>query len=204
MSEGQESKASTPRRHRRKLGAVVAGIFAAGLIAGVILAGINLAGAQTPSPSQSPSAGEEEKAERPHLGKLGGHGPGGPGGRGVLHGEFVTRGPNEGSFQTLATQIGEVTAVSASSISVKSEDGFTRSYTVNDDTLVNAGNDGIDDVKSGDKVRIVAVVEDGKARAVQVFDGTNVAELRGKWHPRGPGADKDETEEAPAAGANAA
>lgn len=191
MSEEQRTQDSTPRRRSHKLAAVVAGIFGAGLVAGVTIAGLSLAGAQTPDPSPSATPNQEEKAERRPLGKLGGHGPGGFGGRGVLHGEFTTRGPNEG-FQTLATQYGDVTAVSASSISVKSEDGFTRTYAVNDDTLVNAGNDGIDDVKTGDDVRIVAVVEDNKARAVQVFDGTKVAELRGKWRPRPPEERKQE------------
>jgi hypothetical protein len=206
MSESQETQASPPRRRSRKLAAVVAGIFGAGLIAGVTIAGLNLAGAQTPDPSPSASPnGEEEKTERAPLGKLGGHhgGPGGLGGRGVLHGEFVTRGPNEGSFQTLATQYGDVTEVSASSISVKSEDGFTRTYAVNDDTLVNAGNDGIGDVKSGDEVRIVAVVENNKARAVQIYDGTNVRELRGKWQPRRPAPEERQPEEPAQTGSNA-
>ena len=66
----------------------------------------------------------------------------GPGQRGggmfgeALHGEFVTA-KDGGGYETIATQKGEVTAVSESSITVKSADGYSRTYTVNSDTKVN-------------------------------------------------------------------
>jgi hypothetical protein len=74
-----------------------------------------------------------------------------------------------------------VTAVSKSSISVKSEDGFSRTYAVTEDTLVNAGRDGIDSVKTGDAVQLTALVEGDTARAVHVSDITNLRRLRERW-----------------------
>ena len=100
--------------------------------------------------------------------------------------------PN-GGHETLAVQTGQVTSVSASSISVKSEDGFTRTYSVDNNTLVVAGNNGIADVKTGNTVRIVAVVSGGKSGAVEVIDGTNVQKLRGRWAPPFPGESNNST-----------
>ena len=166
---------------RRRFGVAGVVVFVTGLVVGMILAGLTGAGAQpTSSPSTSTS---------PNLPVKGfGHGFGHEGfGFGAIHGEFTTAAPG-GGYQTLATQIGTVSSVSSSSITVKSEDGFTRTYGVDDNTLVNAGNNGIADVKSGDTVRIVAVVSGGKTSAVEVIDGTNVSKLRGRWAPPFPGS----------------
>jgi hypothetical protein len=178
----------TPPRRSRGRGAALAG---AGLVGGVVLAGTLAASAQTPTPT--PSTPQQQDAQPgPPGGGRGGHGHGGPGMGMGIHGEFTTPAPG-GGYQTLATQVGEVTAVSATSVTVKSEDGFSRTYTVNDDTLVNAGNDGIADVKSGDDVRVVALVVDGKANAVDVMDATKVGALRDKWQPPRPDAPADGT-----------
>lgn len=180
------------------------GLVAAGAAVGMTLAGLGISAAQTDG-STSTTAEESAPAPEGDLGPgLGGpgmrvhRGPGGPGGhgfgKGAIHGEFTAKAPDGEGYQTIATQVGEVTEVSSSSVTVKSEDGFSRSYTVNDDTLVNAGNEGIDDVAKGDKVRVTAVVEDGKARAVDVHDATQVRELREKWMPARPDrAAKDST-----------
>ncbi len=169
----------SPARPRRTLYA--AGLVGTGLVAGVIVAGLNVASAQT-SPSPSPSASSTAPD-----GKLGRHG--GPFGHrgmrgidGALHGEFTTNAPG-GGYQVMAMQVGDATAVTATSITVKSADGYSRTYAVTDDTLVNAGNAGITDVKTGDQVRVLAVVKDGTASAVHVMDVTNVRDLRGKWLP---------------------
>ncbi|RZT17304.1 hypothetical protein EV649_4842 [Kribbella sp. VKM Ac-2569] len=136
----------------------------------------------TPSPSASPSSpstpGQQEKPDRP--GK-GGFGPRGEFGLGAaLHGEFVV--PKDGGgYQTVATQRGEVTAVSKESITVKSADGYSRTYTLTEDTLVNAARDGIDDVKTGNTVTVTAVVTDGKATASSVNDGTVRDAAGQKW-----------------------
>jgi hypothetical protein len=135
----------------------------------------------TPSPSVSPSSPSTPDQQKP-----GGPGKGHGFGRGefalggALHGEFVV--PKDGGgYQTVATQRGEVTAVSKDSITVKSEDGYSRTYTLTEDTLVNAARDGIDDVKTGNTVRVTAVVTDGKATASSVNDGTVRDAARQKW-----------------------
>ncbi|TMK85184.1 MAG: hypothetical protein E6G44_07915 [Actinobacteria bacterium] len=191
MEERQEVKASP--RDRPRWVAVGALVFGAGLVIGIAVASLTAAGAQTGSSSPSPDA---EGSVPGSLRKGYGHGRFGHEGFGpelgfrlrfgAIHGEFTIRGPN-GAYQTLATQLGTVTSVSASSIAVKSEDGFSRTYAVNDNTLVDAGNNGIADVKSGDTVRVVATVSGGKATAVEVIDATNVRRLRGRWLPGFPG-----------------
>lgn len=162
-----------PRRGR------TVALIGAGLAGGVVLAGFATASAQTPTPT-TPDDTEQSAPMGPGPGKRGGH----RGGHGMgIHGEFVTAAP-DGGYQTVATQQGEVTAVSATSITVRSEDGFSRTYAVDDNTLVNAGNEGIADVEDGDDVRVKALVVDGKASAVSVDDGTQVQRLRDRWAPR--------------------
>ncbi|MFC9688764.1 hypothetical protein ACFTSF_09510 [Kribbella sp. NPDC056951] len=140
----------------------------------------------TPSPSASPST----PAQPGDPGKGPGRGFGGPGkflGQGgALHGEFVVK-KDGGGYQTVATQRGEVTAVSKDSITVKSEDGFSRTYTLTEDTLVNAARDGIGDVKTGNTVNVSALVVDGKATATSLSDGTVRKAAGEKWgFHRGP------------------
>jgi hypothetical protein len=108
---------------------------------------------------------------------------GGP--MGGIHGEFVTA-KQGGGYQTIATQSGEVTAVSPSSVTVKSEDGYSKAYSVDDNTMVNAGNNGIADVKTGDKVHVTATVADGKYHAVEVMDQTQGQAIGDKWRPARP------------------
>jgi hypothetical protein len=115
----------------------------------------------------------------PFGGKL--FGMGGFGRFGGIHGEFTIRKPDGTGFQTVATQTGEVTAVSPSSITVKSEDGFSRTYSVDENTVVGAGRDGIGTVKTGDTVRVAGVVEDGKAKAGAVFDNTSLGKIGEHW-----------------------
>jgi hypothetical protein len=113
-----------------------------------------------------------------HFGKGFGHGFG----KGAIHGEFTMPAP-AGGYQTVATQIGTVTAVSQSSITVKSDDGFSRTYKVDENTLVNAGRDGIGSVKNGDTVRLTAVGAGNDAKATNIIDSTNVQKSYDKWWP---------------------
>ncbi|MEU8226755.1 hypothetical protein [Kribbella sp. NPDC048915] len=140
----------------------------------------------TPSPSTSPSSPSTPGQEQPDRPGKGGFARGAFGFGGALHGEFVV--PKDGGgYQTVATQRGEVTAVSKESLTVKSEDGYSRTYTMTEDTLVNAARDGIDDVKTGNTVTVVAVVADGKATASRVNDGTVRKAAGEKWgFKRGP------------------
>jgi hypothetical protein len=179
--------------------AYATGLVAAGLVAGVVVAGVSVAGAQTtpdPTPSASapapgvpgkPGKPGTERKEGKRLEHGGRHGHGGlkDGLRGALHGEFTTRAPG-GGYQTMATQLGEATAVSATSITVRSEDGFSRTYAVDDGTLVGAGDEGLADVKTGDRVHVLALVTGGTAKAVRVVDVTEVKRLKDRWHPERP------------------
>lgn len=53
----------------------------------------------------------------------------------LLHGEAVARKP-DGTYQTVLEQNGTVESVSDSAITVKSDDGFSHTYTVNGDTKI--------------------------------------------------------------------
>src|SRR5947208_488368 len=110
------------------------GLIAGGAALGMTLAGLGVAAAQTDSSTTSkPPATADPGPRGPGQGMRPGFGgPGRPGfgmAMGGIHGEFTTRAPG-GGYQTVATQRGEATAVSSSSITVKSEDGFSRTYTV--------------------------------------------------------------------------
>jgi hypothetical protein len=88
---------------------------------------------------------------------------------GALHGEFVVP-RSGGGYQTDDTQRGSVTAVSASSITVKSADGFTKAYKVTSSTLVDAQRDGIGSIKNGHQVSVLATVSGGTATATSIQD----------------------------------
>lgn len=169
--------APVDRGRRRRFGLAGAAIFATGLVAGIIVASVTGAGAASPSPSAGSTV--------PH--KMFGHGFFGHDGFGfgAIHGQFTVAAPN-GGYETIDTQLGTVTAVSSSSISVKSADGFTATYSVDTNTMVNAGRDGIANVKTGDTVHIVAVASGGTTSAVDVIDVTNVQNLRRRWAPGMP------------------
>jgi hypothetical protein len=77
--------------------------------------------------------------------------------RRTLHGEFVVKG-KDGKFVTVLTQKGQVTTVDARSVTVRSEDGFSRTYAVDGDTRVRRerAKATIGDVKTGDRALVVA------------------------------------------------
>lgn len=92
------------------------------------------------------------------------HGPGqhGPGGD-MLHSEGVIEDA-EGNFITVRMQQGEATAVSATSITVSSADGYSATYAIDAETILERhGEDGAPQV--GDSVHVRAVVEAGTAQA---------------------------------------
>lgn len=180
-----------PGRRRMILPALVgAGALVLGGVAFVA------AGASAQDSTASPSATSDESSEdgtirermRERLGDLrrtGGHhrpGPmgGGPLGGGI-HGEFVVPDQDGTGYRTVLTQSGEVTAVTATSITVRSEDDYTHTYVVSEDTSVNAGRDGIGDVEVGHDVRLLAVREGGDDSAVHIGDLTRMEESGERW-----------------------
>lgn len=114
----------------------------------------------SPSMPASPSApGDDGKQARPDK----------AGRSQFQHGESVVKRA-DGTFQTVLEQRGTVEAVSSTSITVKSEDGFTQAYTVNADTKVTK-NSTIADIATGDVVRVWGVRDGGTATAQRITEG---------------------------------
>jgi hypothetical protein len=140
-------------------------------------AAVAAAAAPTPSPSTAP--GPLYRGAGGWRGFAGGmpgarFGFGGiAGAGGVVHGQ-LTVPKSGGGYQTEDVQQGTVTAVSSGSITVKSADGFTATYVVSSNTLVDAKAAGIGSVKKGDTVFVAATVSGSTATAVNVLDETAI------------------------------
>ncbi len=125
----------------------------------------------------------------------GGFGPlGGFGGGPVLYGQATIKGPN--GYETLAERSGTVSDVSNTSgstwsLTVKSADGTSGTFTVDSGTSVNGGEMGIGSVKTGDTVQVTAVVSGGTSTAKMVLDQTIVKANGGTWRPMGPSSNSD-------------
>ena len=98
-------------------------------------------------------------------------GPGGGLGLGsALHGEYVSSDGN-GGYVTKIMQTGEVTALSATSLTAKSDDGFSKTYTITSDQATG--------LASGDTVTVVATESGDTATATSVTDGEAGAQGQG-------------------------
>ena len=86
----------------------------------------------------------------------------------ALHGTAVVRKP-DGTFQTLAAQQGKVTSVSATAITVKSDDGYSATYVVDKDTVVGPGGK-LTDIKTGADVAVTATVTGATSTATRIID----------------------------------
>jgi hypothetical protein len=75
--------------------------------------------------------------------------------RRTLHGEVVVR--TKDGPQTFDLQRGTITAVSSSAMTVRSTDGFTETWAINDDTKIRKDRKaaGAGALKAGDQVRVV-------------------------------------------------
>ncbi|WP_158843726.1 DUF5666 domain-containing protein [Saccharothrix deserti] len=97
-------------------------------------------------------------------------GMGGPRGYGMMGGPGMTIRSPFGDTQHGEFQNGEVTEVSDSSITVKSADGYGKTYKIDDDTQVNGGQGALDDIATGDTVTIIAsAAEDGGESTVDTI-----------------------------------
>ena len=154
-----------------------AAFVAAGALGATALTGVALA--QDESESTAPSA--TEQTQRGPGGPGGHHGPrgGGPGGPGgpMLHSDGVVE-TEDGVYTQVASQKGEVTDISETSITIVSEDGYSASYTVNGDTEVNKDREdvSISDIAVGDSVGVRAE-KDGDALVAKHI-GSMSEELR--------------------------
>ncbi|MGP4026176.1 DUF5666 domain-containing protein [Actinomadura sp. 3N407] len=135
---------------------LAAGVSAAGLLGlGLYLA--VPAFAADPSPSASPKAepnhprrdhpGEDRPFRRGHglRGHLGGHG---------VHGEATVR--RDDGFRLVTWQRGEITALSSTTLTVKSADGVSWTWTANGDTRIRKDREKatIKDLADGDEIRV--------------------------------------------------
>ncbi|HET6706442.1 hypothetical protein [Amycolatopsis sp.] len=126
--------------------------IAAGAVAAVIVAG----GGAAVWAASSSAATDTQAAP--------GGMPGGPGGGlgSALHGEYVASDGN-GGYVTKIMQTGEVTELSATSLTAKSDDGFSKTYTI---TPAQATG-----LATGDTVTVVATESGSTATATSVTDG---------------------------------
>ena len=97
---------------------------------------------------------------------------------GAVHGQMVLAKPG-GGYVTVDLQRGKVTAVSSTSITLRSTDGFSASYAVAGATVVGAQRAGLGSVKVGDEVSLQATVKGSTATATSIIDLT----LLKKNHP---------------------
>jgi hypothetical protein len=136
---------------------------AAGAVAAVIVAG---GGAAIWAASSSSATTDSAAGPGGTTGGPGGM-QGGPGGAGALgsalHGEYVSSDGN-GGYVTKILQTGKVTALSATSLTAQSDDGFSKTYTI---TSAQATG-----VASGDTVTVVATESGDAATATSVTEGT--------------------------------
>ena len=143
-----------PRRRwsaRRIAVAALVAVGIAGAGTGVVYAAGGSAGTDTQGPGGAQTGGPP------------GGGTGGPGQlSNALHGEYVVS-DGDGAYTTELMQNGAVTAISDTSITAKSDDGYTKTYTIDADTVVGNGSSDLADIGTGDDVMIVASVSGNTA-----------------------------------------
>lgn len=123
-------------RTSRRTAAIVAAWATVGVVGAAALTGVAMAADSSPAPSSTSTsaratagAGSADgaRAKAGALRKLG---------KRVLHGEFTVQGKD--GAKTVDTQLGVITAVSPTSLDVKSSDGYTQTWTLTADTKVRA------------------------------------------------------------------
>ena len=162
--------------------AVMAGVVTLGVLAGAGVAVAATSSSGQPTASSASASASPSPSVRPSFppkGQWRMRAPGGPfafGGPGVLgglfgavHGTAVVPKPG-GGYQTIAFQNGKVTAVSSTSITLHSADGYSHSYQVTSSTLVNAQRDGIGSIKAGNQVIVTATVSGSTDTATRIID----------------------------------
>lgn len=166
-----------------------------GLSAFLGLAGAGVAfavGGGSSSVGSSSSTPTTPPAKGPHGWKGGPPGRMGMGGD-VVHGQYTVKSGS--GYKTMDVQLGTVSTVSPTSITVTSSDGFSATYAVQPSTVVDSQAGGISSVGNTDLVRIEALVSGKSATATSIVDITKVGDSRkgfglpegGRLGPGGPG-----------------
>ncbi|MFC0063982.1 hypothetical protein ACFFQW_09330 [Umezawaea endophytica] len=152
----QGSKVSWSGRKTIAAVAIAVGIAAAGGTA--IYAANGAVGATEMGPGGRGGPGGYGRMGGPGMGGL----SGGPGFGTALHGEF---------------QVGTVTEVSSTSIGVKSTDGYTKTYTIDSNTVVGGGGGpnqqtkgDLSSIANGDTVTVIGETTDGKTTAKSIVE----------------------------------
>lgn len=153
-------------RRMRVAAWVGAGVLGGGVITGIAVAQLGVASAASPSPGPAATPGPWRQLHR-----LGGGPLAHLGGR-ILHGEATVLTP-QGKTQVVDFQHGKITAVTASTVTVRSTDGFTATYTVDKTTriVLNGTAGTLSRLKTGDEVRVFATKSGATATAKAVIDG---------------------------------
>ena len=147
----------------RKVALGVAAVVAAGVIGTAGVAAATAPATPAPAPTASEQApgdraGDKAGEARRHALRARG-----------MHGEWVVKG-RDGAPVTLASVRGTVTAVGAASVTVRAEDGYTATYTVNAGTRVRGADiDAISDVAVGARAVVVGVKDGGTLTARRVL-----------------------------------
>ncbi len=150
------------------------GLAGLGVAAGVALADSGSASTPTAGPSAAPSSSASAPVKA--------HGKGGhrmrdgmPGAKNLLHGEFVTGSTTgtAGGYRTIDAQRGTVAAVSATSITLRSADGFTATYAVTSAAQVRIDGEAatVSAVKVGGPAMVVAEKAGGKLTVKTIVVG---------------------------------
>ena len=136
---------------------LITGAAVAALVAGGGVAYAVSAPTSTTTATQ-PSAPTKAKHHRSLLGR-------------VSHGELTLGGKDH---RVVDVQRGQVQSVSSTSVSVRSDDGFTASYTVDSKTKIRKDGkaSAIGDVHNGDTVVIVATKANGADTTTRIGDRT--------------------------------
>lgn len=198
-----------PGRQRRssRRPFILGGVAAAALLGGASVAlaattntGSPSAAPRTTTATRPPSPGQPAGSSQ-RTGRPGGFGPGfrhfagpglGGGLFGALHGQIVVAKPG-GGYQTEDIQTGRVTMVSAHSVTLRSADGFTKTYAITGSTIVDAQRAGVGSVQTGNEASLLATVSGGTATATRLEDLTQLRQQRqargfaGQGAPAGPG-----------------
>ncbi|MFP3460578.1 hypothetical protein R5O87_07010 [Arthrobacter globiformis] len=172
-----------------------------GLSQGGTQGGLGQSGAQGGLPQDGGSLGGPGGMQAPGNGTVPGQGgdfaPNGLGGMGsgvsaAVHSEYVVE--ENGEYVTKVAQLGTVSAVSSGSVTVKSADGFTRTYTLSGDTVVGnmlqrrqqsaTGELTVADIVAGATVRIVAGKE-GSAFPAESLQVSGITGTGGSTQPGG-------------------
>jgi hypothetical protein len=93
----------------------------------------------------------------------------------AVHGEFVVR-ENNGGYTTVLTQTGVLTAASGTSITAKSADGFTQTYTIAPDSRA------AKQLAVNDTVTIRGTLANGTATATMVAEASDTGPDGGPPH----------------------